>query len=100
MFQQNPLFKKKKILVVDDEPFNLLALRSILKTIGIYNLKEICVEAMNGKQALEIIVKDVEDNNELYSCFDLILMDYQMPIMDGNEATHEIREYLYSKGIN
>ena len=48
MFFQNPFLKQKKILLVDDEPFNLMALHNILEVAGILDHKEICVEALNG----------------------------------------------------
>lgn len=91
--------KEKKILLVDDEEFNLLSLRVILECLGIKNIKERCVYAHNGQQALDIVIKDVENNNNEFSNFDLILTDFQMPIMDGNEATLKIREFLYQKNI-
>jgi len=65
-----------KILVVDDEPFNRKLIRTILKK------HEVSVhEAENGQEAIEIAEK--QD-------FDLILMDIQMPILDGVDATKRI----------
>ena len=63
-------------MFVDDEPFNLLALRYVMDSVGIYNHDEICDEAKNGQEALDIIVKDVQKNNGQYCSFDLILMDF------------------------
>ena len=84
----NSAFKTKKILLVDDEEFNLMALGYIVESIGIKNQKEIiCVKAFNGQQALDIIINDAQQNNGQFSSFDLILMDFQMPIMDGNQAS-------------
>ena len=45
LFRQNPNFKTKKILVVDDEAFNLMALQNIIGTLGFYNRDELCEEA-------------------------------------------------------
>lgn len=76
--ETNP--KRIKILIAEDNELNLsFAKRAILKY---FPMAEI-FEAGNGLQALEIFKK--ED-------LDLILMDIQMPIMDGYMATKEIRQ--------
>ena len=69
--------KDNKILIVEDNKMNLIYITSLLKK---WNLNyEVCY---NGLEACEICEKQK---------FDLILMDLQMPIMDGFEATQAIR---------
>eukprot|EP00828_Plagiopyla_frontata_P018422 TRINITY_DN2363_c0_g1_i1.p2 TRINITY_DN2363_c0_g1~~TRINITY_DN2363_c0_g1_i1.p2 ORF type:complete len:104 (-),score=11.81 TRINITY_DN2363_c0_g1_i1:150-461(-) len=55
----------------------------ILKRLKIH-----CIKAYNGQEAIDTL-----KNNE-YN-FDLIIMDYQMPIMDGVTATKVIRDLGY-----
>ncbi|HHO42520.1 MAG TPA: response regulator [Epsilonproteobacteria bacterium] len=68
-----------KVLVVED---NIINQKLMSRILGEYGL-EIEI-ANNGLEAFE-----KRRNSE----FDLILMDIQMPVMDGVEATHEILEY-------
>jgi len=68
----------KNVLVVDDNPFNILAIRFILEKLQFKVWK-----ACNGEECLEIL----EGSLKNFEKFDLILMDIQMPILDGIETS-------------
>ena len=74
-----------KILAVDDNNANLMLIRLILEKAGIK-----VTTAINGKDAVEKTKKEI---------FDLILMDIQMPVMDGLSATRVLRKNGYHKPI-
>jgi len=56
--------------------------------------------ATSGQEAINIIKEDLMLHNYTYSSYQLILMDQNMPELDGNETSKIIREYLYSFNIN
>lgn len=76
---------KQKILIVDDTPANLVTMEELLDDIGAD-----IVKASNGNDA----VKQALNND-----FDLILMDVQMPGMDGFESVNYIRKEEKNKHI-
>jgi len=67
-----------KVLLVDDNPINQIVAREMLKLAGL----EVIV-AGDGRQAVELVEA---------GSFDVVLMDLQMPVMDGYEATRIIRQ--------
>ena len=75
--QNAPVFDKKNILIVEDNELNQRLLVSVLQSHG--GLISI---AQTGKEALEKVLK----NN-----YDLILMDINVPLMDGIEVTKLLR---------
>ena len=67
----------KRILVVEDQEDNRRILRDLLTNAG-YEI----IEAENGEEALAVAARERPD---------LILMDIQLPLLDGYEATRRIK---------
>ncbi|TVT99349.1 hypothetical protein EJB05_55282 [Eragrostis curvula] len=73
--------RKIRVLLVEDEAINRAVARAVLKAAGGVELNE----AENGEEAVRRV-------RELGAgAYDLILTDRQMPVMDGHEATRQIR---------
>jgi len=71
---------KLEFLVADDYNDNRILLREIISILG-HN----CTLAEDGQQACDML----KARN-----FDIILMDIEMPVLNGLEATQEIRSYF------
>ena len=80
---------KKIILYAEDDPINTLVMKNYLSIYDDLNL--LCVE--NGLEAVKIM-----DSDSLN--IDIIFMDCNMPIMDGYQATQEIRAIYKKKGYD
>jgi signal transduction histidine kinase/CheY-like chemotaxis protein len=73
------LFNNLYILVAEDNPINMLVASKILQK---WNVK--VDKAVNGAEAVDLAAKNK---------YNLILMDLQMPVMDGLSAVHQIRQF-------
>ena len=77
---ENEYLRKKKILIVEDDVSSRLYLNKILEKTGAALLS-----ACDGKEAIETAKSDPD--------IDIILMDIQLPIIDGYGAAKKIREF-------
>ncbi|MRW94522.1 response regulator [Duganella sp. FT80W] len=76
--------KRRKVLLAEDNPVNVEVASAMLEGLGLEVSR-----ACNGEEALHSVQADD---------FDLILMDCQMPVMDGFAATNEIRRHEQQRG--
>lgn len=87
---------QRRILIVDDEAFNLIGLKSVIKTMSQFKgLAKLIDTASNGNEALEKAKAGMHARPHYTYC--LVFMDLSMPEMDGFEATEALRE-LYENG--
>ncbi len=78
------MIREKKVLVIDDNPFNRELIRGLLDENFTVS------EAANGKEGLERI---------RHRAFDLVIMDLLMPVMDGFETARNIRRMGFKMPI-
>jgi len=71
-------FSDRVILVVEDNHISFKLISAVLKQV-----QATVVRASNGQQAIELCRSDAH--------FDLVLMDMQLPVVNGLEATREIK---------
>ncbi|MCJ7449558.1 MAG: response regulator [Bacteroidales bacterium] len=76
---ENKALKNRKILIVEDDLSSRLYLNKILEKTG-----AILLNSGDGKEAVEMVYKNPD--------IDIILMDIQLPVMDGYAAAKKIRE--------
>jgi len=74
-----------RILVVDDSSLARKHISKVLRNMGITQI----TEAVDGKQGIEAFL-------EAEQAFDLVITDLNMPVMDGQQFIHYIRETLHN----
>lgn len=79
-------FQNLSFLIANDDYYQILAIEQILNSFDIYDI----IKADNGLVAYE---------NAMSRKFDFILMDINMPVMDGIESCRKILEHYKQIGI-
>lgn len=80
-----PMTRPLRCLMAEDNIINAKVLAGMLHKLGVEH-----IVVSNGQEALEACQRDQ---------FDIILMDCDMPVMDGWEATRRIREVCSNRGV-
>ena len=81
----SPLVQPHRLLLVDDNPINRKLAVRLLEGFG-HSVEQ----ATNGQEAMDRVIAEP---------FDLVLMDVQMPVMDGFQATFHIRQREAREGL-
>lgn len=84
---QHPRLSRLKVMVVEDNAVNQLVIDSILRSLGIQ-----ATLLTDGAQALRQVTEAPGD-------WDVIFMDCEMPVMDGYQATREIRLFEQNRDV-
>ena len=82
--EETPVETGPYVLVVEDNPVNQMVAKNMLKKVGAR-----IETAMDGSEAIDLVFE---------ADYDLVLMDVQMPVMGGIEATQLIREREFAEG--
>ena len=77
---ENEFLKGRKILIVEDDSSSRLYLNKILEKTGV-----IILNAGDGQEAIDIALENPD--------IDIILMDIQLPVMNGYKSAEKIREF-------
>jgi signal transduction histidine kinase/CheY-like chemotaxis protein len=87
---KNSPLRNVRVLVVEDMAVNQVIIATLLRDAGAQ------VElADNGAIGVQKVMQDIDNG----LVFDVILMDMQMPVMDGYEATQHLRQHNYTRPI-
>lgn len=82
---EKPILEGMKVLLVEDSLDNQALIQAYLSRTG----ADVKI-ANNGIQGFELALSE---------SFDVVLMDIQMPVMDGHEATRKLRQFRYNKPV-
>ena len=70
---------------MDDEIYNIMAIETMLHHNININISQVCDHCFNGNQALHAVIENVKKHS--FCEYNLILIDCNMPFMDGYDAT-------------
>ena len=92
--QSDSLPSTKRLLLLDDEPYNIDVLTSVLKSLQLRNFDSVVDTCYDAEKALNLISNSIKADPEsglAESEYCLILSDLNMPIVDGYDFARMAR---------
>jgi signal transduction histidine kinase/DNA-binding response OmpR family regulator len=87
VYKATEILRGRHVLLVEDNEINQIVATEILQNMGL----QVSI-ANNGEEAIEMVKKSGLESGSAGGVFDVVLMDIQMPAMDGYQATALIRQ--------
>ena len=90
--------ESKCVLVVDDDQTTVLLTRLFLESMSVTDVHS----SSNGQEAIQFIYDHCQGEEESKACPDIVLLDLNMPVMDGFEflEAYSRAENISGKGIS
>ena len=88
LLQKHKPRRKLKILIANDDPYQILILSTLLKA---HTDVELVDTAINGQEALDFVI-NMKGDFDNFRYYDMIFLDLGMPIMDGYDACKSIKQ--------
>ena len=87
---------KKKILVADDMKFIVVAMESLLKNV--FKISDLVTFCRDGQQVVDYVTSNLEEQrHENYQPYSLLILDYNMPYLDGMEVVQNLKKLDWKK---
>jgi len=88
--------KKVRVMICDDDQFIIKSFYNMIKKVNNSNIDLVCVDASNGLECLYKIYKDYSSGE----FFDVIFLDENMPVMNGNVCIKNLNLLISNKELN
>lgn len=91
---KNILCGCSRVLVVDDDEFNIMACKNLFRIMGVTQIDI----AYNGQEAIDLI-KEKYETSTCCRAYSFILMDCEMPVLDGVSASQQLANLIRQKEL-